>query len=128
MQLADDEESQKATAHLKNTGECLFDLSKHGAQLKPVFFGSHSCDYMESEYRYFNDKVAAGRWEIGQNFLFLWGCLFYWPCDCSEEKDMIEYYGYISMVHFSSKELRGYNSAVMHRLNQMMCDINELSR
>ena len=27
MQPADDKESQKATAHIKNTGECLFGLS-----------------------------------------------------------------------------------------------------
>ena len=128
IQPADDEESQKATAHLKNTGECLFDLSKHGAQLKPVFFGSHSCDYMESEYRYFNDKVAAGRWEIGQNFLFLWGCLFYWLCDCSAAKDIIEYDGCIYMVQQWAQELLGYNVSVLHTPNIIMCDVDALSR
>ena len=30
IQLADEKEPQKATVHLKNTGECLFDFSKHG--------------------------------------------------------------------------------------------------
>ena len=39
MQPTDDKESQKATTHLKNTVECLFDLYKHGARLKPVVFG-----------------------------------------------------------------------------------------
>ena len=46
MQPADGEESQKATAHLKNTGEFLFNLSKHGAQLKPVVFGYRNCNDM----------------------------------------------------------------------------------
>ena len=46
MQPADDKESQKATAHLKNTGEFLFNLSKHGAQLKPVVFGYRNCNDM----------------------------------------------------------------------------------
>ena len=46
MQISDNKESQKATAHLKNTGECLFDVSKHGAQLKPVVFGYRNCNDM----------------------------------------------------------------------------------
>ena len=50
MQPADDEESQESTAHLRNTGECLFDFSKHGARLKPVAFESCSYDDMESKY------------------------------------------------------------------------------
>ena len=47
MQPANDKESQKATSHLKKTEECLFGLSKHGARLNPVSFGSRSCDDME---------------------------------------------------------------------------------
>ena len=31
MQLADDDDSTKATAHLKKTGECYFELIKDGA-------------------------------------------------------------------------------------------------
>ena len=60
MQLADDEESQKPTTHLKNTGECLFGLSKNGARMKPVTFGYRSCDDMEIKYHYFIGKVASG--------------------------------------------------------------------
>ena len=50
MQPTDYKESQKATSHLKTTGECLFGLSKHGARLKPVAFGSRSCNDMEIKY------------------------------------------------------------------------------
>ena len=53
MQPADDEESQKATAHLKNTGEVIFDLFRHGVRLKPVAFGSCSYYDVESKYHYF---------------------------------------------------------------------------
>ena len=52
MQPADEKESQKSTAHIKKTRECLFDLFKNGAQLKPVAFGSCSCDDMESKYHF----------------------------------------------------------------------------
>ena len=89
MQPADDQESQKTTARLKTTGERWFELSKHGAHLKLVAFGSWSCDDMESKYHYFTDEVAAGRFEIGKNCRFLWGCFFYWLCDCSAVKDNI---------------------------------------
>ena len=60
MQPADDEDDQKATTHLKNTGQCLFDFSKHGTQLKPVAFGYRICNDMESKYHYFTGKVAEG--------------------------------------------------------------------
>ena len=49
MQPADEKESQKSTAHIKKTRECLFDLFKNGAQLKPVAFGYHSGNDMESK-------------------------------------------------------------------------------
>ena len=49
MQPADDKESQKATAHLKNNVECLLNLSKHGTRLKPFAFLSHSYDDMEGK-------------------------------------------------------------------------------
>ena len=73
MQISDNKESQKATAHLKNTGECLLKLSKHGARLKQFAFGSRSCNNTESKYHSFTGKVAASRREIYQNRRFLWG-------------------------------------------------------
>jgi len=42
MQPVSDIESQAATTKLLTTGECLFDLSKYGARLKPIAFGSRS--------------------------------------------------------------------------------------
>ena len=40
MQPADDAESTKATKTLLKTGECLFDLCKDGARLRPIKFVS----------------------------------------------------------------------------------------
>ena len=57
--------------------------------MKPVAFGSCSFDDIESKYHYFTGKVAAGRYAIGQNSQFLWGCFFYWICDCTAVKEMI---------------------------------------
>ena len=47
MQPADDVESERTTKILLDTGECLFDLCKDGARLRPVKFGSRSCTYFE---------------------------------------------------------------------------------
>jgi len=96
MQPADDADLQKASALLKKTGECLFDLSMAGARLKLVFFGSHSCNDIEWKYHSFTGEGACGRWAIGQNQKFLWGCHFYWLCaDCSAMKEPLEYDGSI---------------------------------
>ena len=61
MQPADDPESIQATTNLLETGECLFDLNKDGARLRPVFFGSRSCTEFERKYHYFLGKTAIGR-------------------------------------------------------------------
>ena len=60
MQPYDVEESQKSTADHKKTGECLFDLSKHGGRLELVAFRYRSCDDMESKYYTFTGKEASG--------------------------------------------------------------------
>ena len=55
----------------------------------------------------FTVEVAAGQWEIGHNLFFLWGCFFYWTCDCSAVKDIIKYDGFISVVQRWVQELLG---------------------
>ena len=109
MQSAHAEESQKDNSHLKSTGEYLLSLSKHGTQLKPVAFGYRSCNDMEIKYHYLTGKVVAGRWATGQNCRFLWGFFFYWICNCSAVKEIIEYDGCIIMVQCWAKELPGYD-------------------
>ena len=76
MQPADDKESIKATIKVIDTGVCLFDLSKNGARLKPVAFGSRSCNINEKNFHSFTDKEAWGRWAIGQNRRFLCDHIF----------------------------------------------------
>ena len=98
MQPADDAESIKGTKTLLKTGECLFDLCKDGAELRPVKFGSRSCMDFEFKYHSFVGKSAAGRWAISQNRHFLWGNNFWWMCDCSAIKEILEYKGNISHI------------------------------
>ena len=64
MQPSDDAESITATKLLKTTGECKFDLSMNVAQLKPIFFGSRSCNEMKRKYHSFTGDGACGRWAI----------------------------------------------------------------
>ena len=49
MQPANDDESVKAAQHLRKTGIFLFDLSLQGARLKPIAFGSRSCNPNEKK-------------------------------------------------------------------------------
>ena len=128
MQPADDEESLKATKLLKETGECKFDLSMNGARLKPIFFGSRSCNEMERKYHSFTGEGACGRWAIGQNRKYLWGCHFYWLCDCSAVKELLEYDGDIAMISRWAQELLGYHFTVIHRSARMMRDVDAITR
>ena len=128
MQPADDEESKRATAQLLETGECVFDLSKNGARLRPVAFGSRACSDMERLYHSFVGEVACGRWAISQNRQYLWGNKFYWLCDCSAVQEILEYDGTIPMICRWSQELLGYDFVVIHRNNRMMVDVDALTR
>ena len=128
MQPDHDVESQKATKQLLATGECLFDVSRTGARLRPVQFGSRACTSVESRFHSFVGEVACGRWAIAQNRRYLWGTHFYWMCDCSAVKEILEYSGNISMIQRWAQELLGYHFSVIHRPARMMVDVDALSR
>ena len=98
MQPDNDEVSTKATAHLLKSGECLLDVTKSGARLKAVPFGSRSCTGQERLYHSFVGESACGRWAISNNMKYLWGTHFYWLCACKAIKEILEYDGSITMV------------------------------
>jgi len=50
-----------ATKKLTSTGKCDFDLTKSGAQLRPLCFGSCKCTERERHYHSFVGKAGAGR-------------------------------------------------------------------
>ena len=128
MQPADDDESKTALKTLTSKGICTFDLSMNGARLKPVRFGSRSCTDTEKNFHSFVGEAAAGRWAIAQNRNYLWGTHFYWICDCSAMKEVLDYQGSIAMVQRWSQELLGYHFTVVHRPARMMKDVDALSR
>ena len=76
MQPVDDEESTRAATTLKETGKCLFDLTKNGASLKHVAFGSRGCNANEVNFQSFTVEGAYGRWAITQNKKYLWDATF----------------------------------------------------
>ena len=106
MQPADDEESRAATVTLRETGECLFDLSaKEGPRLRSIAYGSRACTDMEKLFHSFVGEGACGRWAISQNRKFLWGNHFYWMCDCKAMREILEYDGTIAMISRWAQEL-----------------------
>ena len=76
MQPADDPESQHAAQVLLNTGECVFNLCKNGARLRPITFGPRACIEMEKKLYSFLGEVASGCWVISQNKRFFMGMFF----------------------------------------------------
>jgi hypothetical protein len=129
MQPSDDEESRPATVTLRETGECLFDLSaKEGPRLRPIAYGSQACTDMEKLFHSFVGEGACGRWAISQNRKFLWGNHFYWMCDCKAMREILEYDGAIAMISRWAQELLGYHFTVIHRSAKMMMDVDGLTR
>ena len=61
MKPADNKESMRASKVLTTTGECLFDLSKHGARLKPIAFRSRNCTLAENNLHPFTSEAASER-------------------------------------------------------------------
>jgi hypothetical protein len=61
MHPSDDAESLAVTELLKSTGECTFELTKVGARLKPIAFGSRSCHDNEVSFYPFTGEAASGR-------------------------------------------------------------------
>ena len=128
MQPADDADSVAAARCLKETGNCLFDISLGGARLKPVAFGSRGCNDNEQNFHSFTGESACGRWAITQNKKYLWGCHFYWLCDCCTIKEILEYSGSIPMICRWAQELLGYQFSVIHRNKRVMIDVDALTR
>ena len=128
MQPASDNKSQAASKKLLISGECLFGLSNHGAKLKPISFGSRSCTLVERHFHSFMGEAASGRWSIEQNRKYLWGSYFWWICDYSSVKELLEYNGTIPLVCLWAQELLGYQFTIIHRPNRMMADVDSLTR
>lgn len=128
MQPDDSPESKAALKKLLNTGDCDFDLTTDGPRLKPIAFGSRSCSDTESHFHSFVGEICSGRFAIAQNKRYLWGAHFYWFCDCSGIKEVLNYSGSIHMICRWSQELLGYDFTIIHRPASMMVDVDSLSR
>jgi hypothetical protein len=119
MQPDDSAASVRALALLRSEGICHFDVSMHGARLRPVRFGSRGCTEMESHLHSFVGEAGCGRWAISQNRKYLWGSEFFWMCDCSAVKEILEYKGPIHQIRCWAQELLGYHFQVFHRPARM---------
>jgi hypothetical protein len=98
MQPDDSASSIQALHHLRSEGTCKFNVTMHGARLQAIHFGSRGCTDRERHFHSFVGKAACGRWSISQNRKFLWGAEFFWLCDCSAMREILEYDGPIHQI------------------------------
>lgn len=106
----------------------MFDELMSGARLRPVRFGSRRCTDREHHFHSFVGEAVAGRWAIGQCRRYLWGGHFYWMCDCSSLKELLDYSGDIHQICRIAQELMGYFFTFVHRPARMMRDVDGLNR
>ena len=128
MQSDNHSVSLAAIKHFSLTDECLFDLCLDGPRLRPVFFGSRSNMTYEQNYQSFVGEVACGNWAIVACRKYLWGTNFYWMCDCSAIKEILEYNGSIYQVKRWSQELLAYEFIIIHRPRKIMKNTDAISR
>ena len=82
MQPAKYEESKKVAAHHDITDEFFLYMDLNGAILKTISYGSRACTDMERKCHSFVGEAESGRCAIERNRKYIWGCHFYWMCDC----------------------------------------------
>ena len=120
--------AKAATAKLRDTGECDFDLSLDGARLRQILFNSRSCTQSERHYHGFIGEIACGRWAISMEKRYLWGSHFYWLCDMKTTYKIMHYTGPIHIMRRWCQELLAYSFSCLHRSHTMMIDVDYLSR
>jgi hypothetical protein len=76
----------------------------------------------------FVGEAAVGCWAINQNHKYLWGASFYWLCDCSGVKEILEYDGPIHQVRRWAQKLLGYCFHIVHWPARMMADVDAFMR
>ena len=128
MQPDDSPSSHAALSTLTSGGACTFDTTLSGPRLRPIRFGSRRCTPKERHLHSLVGEAAAGRLGISKNRHYLWGAHFYWLCDCSAVKALVEYSGTNYMLMRWAQELLGYNFSVIHRPERMMRDVDALTR
>ena len=95
MQLDEFSASLACIKYLTLNVEYLFDLSLDEPRLRPVLFESHSNITYERNYHSFVDEAACGRWAIATYRTYLWDTKFYWLCDYSAIKEVLQRNGSI---------------------------------
>jgi hypothetical protein len=120
--------STVALALLCLDGICTFDLTMNGARLRPLRFGSCSCAEQERHSHSFVGEAACCCWAVSQNRKFLWGSKFFWLCDCSAIKEILDHDGPIHQICRWAQELLGCFFQVFHRPACMIKDVDGLKR
>ena len=128
MQPDDSKKSCTAMASLAKDQDCDFDTTLKGARLRPIQFQSRQCLEREQHNHSLIGEAATGQWVIGICQKYLVGQHFFWLCDCSAMKEILEYTGNIHQVRRWSQELLGYHFTILHRPARMMQDVDALSR
>ena len=127
-QPGNDKASVKATRKLLDVGICEFDLHPTAPRLRAISSGMRKCTEGESHYHSFVGEIAALRWAIAKNKLYLWGTTFYVLCDMKTTYRILEYDGPIHSLRRWCQELQNYHFVVFHRPATMMVDVDALNR
>jgi hypothetical protein len=128
MQPSDDAVSTAAIKKLVEHGVCDYDKSANSPRLRAVSSGMRKCTEGESHYHSFVGEIAALRWAISKNKLYLWGVTFYVLCDMKSTYRILEYDGPIHSLRRWCQELQCYHFVAFHRPAKMMADVDALNR
>ena len=128
MQPAIDATSLQALNILRSTWENKFDCRLNGPRLRPILFGSRKSTETESHYHSFVGEVETGQWAISENRVYFWMTPFYWLCDTKIIYKILNYDKPVYTLRWWVQELLAYMFICVHRPNNMMQDVDALSR
>ena len=114
-------------ASLAKDQYCDFDTKMKEARLRPIKFLSCRCLECKQHYHSFVGEASAGQWVMGICQKYHVGQHFFWLCDCSAMKEILEHTGNIHQVRRWSPELLGYHFTILHQPARMMQEVNTLS-
>ena len=103
-------------------------MSSTGQRLRAISSGMRKYTEGESHYHSFVGKIAALRWAIAKNKIYLWEVTFFVLCYMKTTYRILEYDGPIHSLRRWSQELQCYHFVAYHRPATMMIDVDTLNR
>ena len=78
-------------------------------------------------FRYFIRELDYRRWSIVKNKNYSGGSFFYWVCDFSYVKEVLDYDSSINTIKLWAQDIIGYQFLIIHHSHKIVKDVDALN-